>query len=464
MAEQIRPELFRQKPISRVVAFEVEEAGTYSSIGRKGFQNISCDFTDWPDLKNVEDCHCDWVKEGDTGGGFATNHGGRVYTEIGDQIEYCSPEMRNKVDILNEYFRVHVQAARVAGLMKKKDDGEGYMQSSVNLRVGDLQPINRDKSTGFHLNLCGIRSNEHEYKDLLPSFIATFNTMFGSGMYDIVNGRFVAAQKALTINNSVSIDKTSNKPIILSYPNPHADNGWFRVEVRALDFPMTPDHLILTIGLISAAMRIPESGSSSIKRRAFELMVDSPVEVIKATSQGRPLKDEIKMFDDKARRRIELIGRWLCILGDMDNAGHLSKLEASAVKLANSAYENLRNEDAGLDENIIGNIKREAYIKRMLSTKNKKPTDYLLAMFDLLADRVSGYGFRENIAGIDTTKRYAFPVPQNTRAILRHHMTKTGKVRMARWESLFLHDSDKHVYLGSPYETRMSNDQKRLIS
>jgi proteasome accessory factor A len=186
-------------------------------------------------------------------------NGQRIYLDCGDHIEIATAESSDSREVVAGHLAglllVH------SGLKRAYEDGKIHSYSLANRVVSD------EDAWGEHENYLIERSvvrgngssplDAHKLRAILP-FLAVRSQVSGAG--SIRNGKFHLAQKATRITSEVSLSTTTDKPLINTRDEPHANRHKYARFHLVMGDPLSPHIKKRTLDSTSLVLRMVEQG------------------------------------------------------------------------------------------------------------------------------------------------------------------------------------------------------------
>lgn len=235
------------------------------------------------------------------------NNGGVMYIDVGDKLEYGSPEAASITEALQRDYdaeKIVYDALQRLSQQELPDDENPIVKTALYKRTytsgrhffDDGTYVVRNegpKSCGYHLNM-GLpeRTGQSEgltitSKDLLlyGMHLATSAPLLGTGLVEPFEKRFLLHQRAPFIGTSFSSSTTRRRPVVNTRNEPHSDG--VRIHGITLDPCISPwgglmqrgtSELVLRLSAMMSRGWVPErllpSGSYSLKAIAQQTARD----------------------------------------------------------------------------------------------------------------------------------------------------------------------------------------------
>lgn len=405
---------------------------------------------------------------------FWFSNGAKLYQDVGEYIEYCSPESLGPKE---------AASSDLAGIFFMAQLARSINKAKAYRRTGLFLPDGNDKehytSSGYHENYLVPKSTVvNKRVGRLPSFLATRVWSF-SGM---LASQYLLSQKALGCGGQEITDSMerrtskSQKPLILLRgslidDNDVNGNDWGRVEVRYADAGQSKWAKFMGFAATSLVLRMEEHnmlGFKRIDKAQFKRPIDAVHEIAKDKSLSEvyetvnggkmsaidvqesyaldalKLSESIKLPEDE----LLAIDEWLKICDDLRIFASTGDISLIADSIDWAAHYAILSAKYGEDK---------------LSASNRSALGA-----DLVWDRIEPPGIaqkwwhkaggRQQILDDQEINSLVYNPPLHTRANIRGRCIKEGEITCANW--MYIQYGDRTIDLTNPY-INVDNKQSR---
>ncbi len=263
------------------------------------------------------------------------NNGGGLYPEVGQLLEYDSPECLGPRE---------AAAADIAGSLIVADivEKSGLPHKGLyRISGSDISKVHDSETSGYHENYLIPRciSDSHLIDAVLPAYAASCIWGF-SGM---VRSSYVFSQKVWDINDSPIERKLErrtghHKPMFIIPPiNADIDTigpkEWARVERRYADSGLSPEVRYLQFASMSLVLRMIEHKDKIDHKRLARLALVDPVDAAKVFASDLTLKSKASKISGGKIRALEIQKELISIAYSLDEKVKLPDDESMAIGL-----------------------------------------------------------------------------------------------------------------------------------
>jgi Pup amidohydrolase len=224
---------------------------------------------------------------------------GRWYVD-GAHPEYSTPECTNPLELVAYERAGELIAAKSLAVMNQEAGQDQYVLYKNN-------SDGKGNSYGYHENYLLARTVPFEQiiKILLPFFVSR-QIYAGAGKVGAENGTalvdYQIAQRSDFFECLVDLNTMVKRPIVNTRDEPHGDSARFRrVHVIVGDANMAEIPTYLKVGTTAIVMHMLEEGAV-----LPNIVLDDPVEAIKAVSRDLSVKCDVKMHNGRMTTAIAI--------------------------------------------------------------------------------------------------------------------------------------------------------------
>lgn len=392
-------------------------------------------------------------------GGMLSN-GARYYVDVGDKLEYATPE---DTSLWGTVAAEHAGEAILAHGISE------YIANHDEIRRGILEKrvYGDDGDTwGYHVNLSAdakkipSQSATHLFKTtmhLLALHLATYNLYAGAGtLFKDRKGaiRFSLSQKSLDLsydfNNGTM--RTQGKPLINLRNEPHApEEELRRIHITSADPNISPWASWMTLGTNSLILRAIEQGRAdknfmSLKSSihyidlstmtATDLTFSEKAELADGTSRT-PLEIQKSLFEIASKtyhtdQEAEILREWERTLSDLESDPMRLRDRSDAIAKYDLMQKHMERRGVDLDDSgmkvIDHGVGTLLFINKDHVPTEKHPETPIPLGVQLRQGR-----WKNSMTSDDELERRVTTPPQTTRAHQRGRAIKKGDVSSARW-------------------------------
>lgn len=392
---------------------------------------------------------------------FYTN-GSRMYVDIGDHAEYCTPEDTSFMGtVANE---IAGEQLMYGGFQAAQQDDE-FNAFVLNKRVVDYN----GKTWGYHENYL-VDAKEIEINEahlaLLGVHLATRNIFCGAGAVTNLPStgpRFVISQKNARLTQDFHLATTqSSKPLVNLRDEAHADRSqWRRVHVTSGDPNLSPWATLMKLGTTSLVLRLTENDMDVSKLRSNYLCKIAS-QVALDTSLDKPLYLANGLLITAAEVQTELCDQATKLAEQVE----LPPEEQKVLALWQVACDEARNNPTQLNAKTDWGAKLQ-FLERYQDKHKLQWYDPRISVLDWQYDRISpsGLGMKlragrwsGDMPSNELIAERMFAPPQTTRAMLRAKFIgralqhKSTRHIGLNWGQVTI--CDMSVKLNDPYTTK----------
>lgn len=402
-------------------------------------------------------------------GKFLSNGAG-LYPEIGQHLEYDSPECLGPKAAAAADIAGALTMARIVERAGVPYKGLFRLTGSYKASNDPKKPISR--TSGYHENLLIPRDIAHT--DLLRAVIPSFLATRLWAMDGTLRNKFVFSQKAWGIGGvPIAYAYTrqvahGDKPMCIIRPNDDVVQGkeWARAEIRFADAGLSPANRYLSLAVTSLIFRLLEHEGIIGSVRLSNLGLKRPAYTAKIFASDLSLGEVGETYSGRAMTALDIQEAFAELVVELSQRIGLPEDEENAIDMWLYIIDKLRSSnpeegDYGPLTGILDIAAKHKYLLRHNSPEDLHNRNADAMQQSYMWDRVSPQGgaqkwweaHRLSLVDYDAIERLVTEPPEDTRAGIRAYCIGESRVALegVGWAVINLKNGRK-ISL-HPYET-----------